>query len=117
VGGNAQFLIVVENKGSSSAENISINIQLPDSFTTNQQDSIEMPGFGNAVNFQDARIEPGQKREFVFSATSETQGEHVFRGELTAQGTERKITVEDAVYVYEVSEMRVSELLSPAIPR
>ena len=117
VGGEAQFLIKVENKGSSSAENVSIVVELPESFTANQQDGVELFGFGNAVNFQDAKIEPGQKHEFVFSAIANSKGEYTFRGVLATAGTERKITVEDSVYVYEVSEMRVSESLSPAIPR
>ena len=45
------------------------------------------------------------------------KGEHVVRSILQTAGSERKIIVEGSVYVYEINESRVSESLSPVIPR
>ena len=117
VGGKATFMAIVENKGSSGANDIVLNVELPEALTADQQDGIAVLGFGNTISFQDAILEPGQKREFVFSAISNVQGEHVVRGVLQAAGSEQKMVAEGSVYVYEVSEARVSEALSPAVPR
>ena len=45
------------------------------------------------------------------------QGEHVVRSVLKTSDTERRVIVEDSVYVFETNEARVSENLSPVIPR
>ena len=117
VGGQAQFQVIVENKGSSSANDVTINIELPESLKPVNQPGVQVQEFGNTISFRDAQIEPGQKREFLFSAVGVTKGEHVVRSILQTAGSERRIIVEGSVYVYEVNESRVSESLSPAVPR
>jgi uncharacterized repeat protein (TIGR01451 family) len=115
VGNQAQFLVVVENKGSSSANDITVDIELPESLKPVSRQGAEVAAIGNKVTFKDAQIEPGQSREFVFTTVGSAKGEHVVRSVLQASGSERKIIVEGSVYVYEVSESRVSEALSPMI--
>ncbi len=117
VGGKVQFMVVVENTGSSSATAIAVNIELPEALTPDKQDGIDVLGFGNAIHFETAKLEPGEKREFLFVAAANKKGEHVVRSILQAGGSERQIISESSVYVYEVSDSRVSEALSPAIPR
>ena len=115
VGNQAQFLVSVENKGSSSANDVTVNIELPESLKSVKRQGAEVAEIGNTVTFKDAQIEPGQTREFVFTTVGSVKGEHVVRSVLQASGSERKIIVEGIVYVYEVSETRVSEALSPMI--
>ncbi len=117
VGGKAQFVVVVENKGSSRASDIALNIELPPSLKPVPQEGINVLDAGNSVVFRDGQIEPGQKREFVFSAVGVAQGEHVVRSTLTTTGTSRSIIAEGSVFVYETSESRVSEALTPNVPR
>lgn len=114
VGGKAQFQVIVENKGSSSANDVTINIELPESLKPVQEGD-RTQDFGNSISFRDAQIEPGQKREFLFSAVGVNKGEHVVRSILQTAGSERRIIVEGSVYVYEVNESRVSESLSPVV--
>jgi uncharacterized repeat protein (TIGR01451 family) len=114
VGGQAQFQVIVENKGSSSANDVTVNIELPESLKPVREGG-QTQEFGNSISFRDAQIEPGQKREFLFSAVGVTKGEHVVRSILQTAGSERRIIVEGSVYVYEVNESRVSESLSPVV--
>ena len=67
VGGQAQFQVIVENKGSSSANDVTVNIELPESLKPVKQPGVQVQEFGNTISFSDAQIAPGQKREFLFS--------------------------------------------------
>ena len=107
--------MIVENKGSSSANDVTVNIELPESLTPVPGEAVETQEFGNSISFRDTQIEPGQKREFLFSAIGTAKGEHVVRSVLQTAGSERRIIVEGSVYVYEVNESRVSESLSPVV--
>jgi hypothetical protein len=117
VGGKVQFLIVVENAGSSSAENIAIKVELPEALSADQQDEMDVLGMGNNIAFEASKLEPGQKREFRFVAVANEPGEHVVRTLLTTSASERQLVSEGAVFVYELNENRISEALSPAIIR
>jgi hypothetical protein len=117
VGGKVQFLVIVENTGSSCAENIAIKVEFPETLAVDQQDQMEVLGIGNQISFDAAKLEPGQKREFRFVAVANEKGEHVVRTILTTSESQRHLVSEGGVYVYEVNENRVSELLSPAVIR
>ena len=69
------------------------------------------------IRFDESLVAAGQKVTFKFSAVGVTSGEHVVRSVLKAQGSDRKVIAEDTIYVYDVDQTRVSESISPAIPR
>lgn len=117
VGGKVQFLIVVENTGSSSATDLKLAVELPEALSADKQDGIDVMGLGNSLSFEAAKLEPGQKREFRFVAVASEKGEHVVRTVLNTSASERQLSSEGVVFVYEVNENRVSESLSPAIVR
>jgi hypothetical protein len=72
---------------------------------------------GNSILFADSELAAGKTREFRFSAVGVEKGEHVVRSSLESVGSKQRITVENSVYVYEPAQARVSESLSPSIPR
>jgi uncharacterized repeat protein (TIGR01451 family) len=117
VGGKVQFLVVVENTGSSSAADLKLAIELPKALSADQQDGIDVMSVGNNLSFEAAKLEPGQKREFRFVAVASEKGEHVIRALLNTASSERQLTSEGVVFVYEINENRVSESLTPAIVR
>jgi uncharacterized repeat protein (TIGR01451 family) len=117
VGGKVQFLVVVENTGSSSAVDLKLAIELPKALSADQQDGIDVMSVGNNLSFEAAKLEPGQKREFRFVAVASEKGEHVIRALLNTASSERQLTSEGVVFVYEINENRVSESLTPAIVR
>jgi len=117
VGGTAKFLVIVENSGSSSASGVNINVELPESLTPEKIEGGGATEFGNTIAFKNAKLDAGQSREFVFTATVSEQGEHIVRSTLQAAGSERKMITEGSVFAYEINEARVSEALSPAINR
>ncbi len=117
VGDPAEFLVTVENKGSSDANDVAVSIELPDSLKPLQRNGVSIREPSNGLTFQGTKIQPGQKQEFLFSVVGTSQGEHIVRSVLQTRGSERKIIVEGSVYVYDVSEASVSESLSPVISR
>jgi hypothetical protein len=117
VGGKAQLLVVVENTGSSKAEDINVQVELPDSLTANNQDGVDLLSLGNNLSFDAASLQPGQKREFRITAVASQPGEHLVRSILRTRGSERPIASEGSVFVYEVNQSRVSDALAPAVIR
>jgi len=111
----AEFVVTVENKGSRRAGDVGIQVALPDSLmpVKDDQDIAQ----GNSLVFQEPQVAPGQKVTFKFAAVGVTSGEHVVRSVLQADGSERKVIAEDTIYVYEANQTRVSESISPVIPR
>jgi uncharacterized repeat protein (TIGR01451 family) len=117
VGGKVQLLVLVENTGSSAATNLKVDVELPTALAADKLDGVEIMNLGDNIFFQTARLEPGQKREFRFVAVAKEKGEHVIRTTLNTADSERKLTSEGAVFVYELNENRVSESLTPAVVR
>jgi len=117
VGGQAQFVVVVENTGSSKAQDITVQVELPDALTADKQDGIDVLSLGNNISFETKSLEPGQKREFRFTAIASEKGEHVVRTILRTTTSERQIASEGSIFVYEVNQSRVSDALAPAVVR
>ena len=117
VGSEATFVVIVENRGSSIAKDMEIEVQLPAGMRpANPKDGV-VDQDSNSILFADSELRPGKVREFKFSAIGVQKGEHVVRSSLESVGSKQRITVENSVFVYEPSQARVSELLQPAIPR
>ena len=115
VGAKAEFLVTVENKGSRRASDIGISIALPDSLMPVKNNEVVQNT--NSIQFEEPLVAPGQKVTFKFAAVGVTSGEHVVRSVLQTEGSERKVIAEDTIYVYEVNQTRVSESISPVVPR
>ncbi len=117
VGGKATFDVVVENRGSSSASDIEVAIELPESLMPVKNTDLFVDEGDNKIMFIDSKLARGEKRSFKFEVVGVSQGEHVVRSVLKTSASERRVIVEDSVYVYETNEARVSENLTPVIPR
>jgi len=115
IGAKAEFLVTVENKGSRRASDIGVQITLPESLMPVKNN--EVVENNRTILFEEPLVAPGQKVTFKFDAVGVTGGEHVVRSVLQADGSERKVIAEDTIYVYEVDQARVSESISPVIPR
>ena len=117
VGGKAIFDVIVENRGSSSANDIEVAIELPESLMPVQNKNLFVDEGENKIVFIDSALARGEKRSFKFEVVGVAQGEHVVRSVLKTSASERRVIVEDSVFVFETNEARVSENLSPVIPR
>ena len=117
VGGKATFEVVIENRGSSSASDVEVAIELTDSLMPVKNSDLFVDEGANKIMFIDSQLARGEKRSFKFEVVGVAQGEHVVRSILKTSESERRVIVEDSVYVFEANEARVSENLSPVIPR
>lgn len=117
VGGKAQFLVEVENQGSRRANDVNVRVILPESMRTVADNTQSVDQEPQSLTFVEPLVAPGQKVTFKFQAVGVAKGEHVIRSVLEAEGSERQVIAEDVAFVYEVDETRVTESLSPNIPR
>ena len=117
VGGSAAFAIVVENRGSRSAENVEINVALPAALAPEVNKAYEINQYDNSITFKIGEIRSNERKVFNFSAVGSAQGEHVVRSQLSMQGSVRKIIAEDSVYVFEADQAKVGQRLEPQIRR
>ena len=117
VGSEATFVVVVENRGSSVANDMEIEVQLPQGMRPASPKDGIVDEDSNSILFADSELRPGKVREFKFSAVGVQKGEHVVRSSLESVGSKQRIIVENSVFVYEPAQARVSESLQPAIPR
>jgi len=117
VGNEATFVVVVENRGSSVANDMEIEVQLPAGMKPASPRDGVVDEESNSILFADSELRPGKIREFKFSAVGVEKGEHVVRSSLESVGSKQRIIVENSVFVYEPAQARVSESLQPSIPR
>lgn len=117
VGNEATFVVIVENRGSSLAKDMEIEVQLPTGMRPASPRDGVVDEDANSILFADSELRPGKVREFKFSAVGVQKGEHVVRSSLESVGSNQRIIVENSVFVYEPTQARVSESLSPSIPR
>jgi uncharacterized repeat protein (TIGR01451 family) len=119
VGSKATFDVNVVNKGSQSASDVEVTIELPPSLMVVAKDNtgVIVDESTNSMTFLSSQVKPGKKLSFTFTALGVAKGEHVVRSALSAGGSERRIIVEESVYVYETNESRISENLTPVFPR
>ena len=117
VGGKALFAVELANTGSRQAIDVNVTVELPDSLRAVESDSQKLTQVGNKITFTEPQIGPGRKVAFQFAAVGGTSGEHVVRTVTQIEGSERRVVAEDSVFVYDVSEARVSESLKPDVPR
>ena len=117
VGGRATFTVEVANRGSRKATDVNVRVELPESLKPVAMDGQQINIDGNSINFAEPEIMPGKKSVFRFAAIGQASGEHLVRSVTEVDGSERKTIAEDTVFVYEVDEARVSESLTPDVPR
>ena len=117
VGGKTEFMITVENSGSSLANDVTVKLELPEALVPDRQNGVEIISLGNAMTFETKKLQPGQKKEFRITAVASEPGEHVVRSILTSSSSARQITSEAVIYVYELNQSRVSESVPPAVIR
>jgi uncharacterized repeat protein (TIGR01451 family) len=117
VGGKALFEVQVTNRGSRKATDVNVRVELPESLQAVPMDSQKVVIEGNTVLFTEPQIAPEKATTFKFTAIGKAGGEHVVRTITQSDGSERRTTAEDTVFVYEVDEARVSESLTPSVLR
>jgi len=117
VGSETEFIVIVENRGSNVASDMEIQIQLPEGLRPKQPEEGIIDETTNSILFSDSNLSPGKTREFRFSAIGTVKGEQVVRSSLQSIGSEQRIISENSIYVYEPTQARVSESLSPSVPR
>ena len=117
VGNEATFVVMVENRGSSLANDLEIEVQLPAGMRPASPKDGVVDHDTNSILFADSALAAGKSREFRFSAVGIAKGEHIVRSSLETVDTKQRIIVENSVFVYEPAQARVSESMQSTVPR
>lgn len=119
IGAKAVFDVTVVNKGSQAADNVEVTVELPPTLMALAKDNVGVTvnEATNSISFNSSQVQPGKELTFKFNAIGVAKGEHVVRSALKAQGSQKRVIVEESVYVYETNESRISENLTPVFPR
>lgn len=115
IGAKAQFLVTVENVGSQRANDINVQVVLPESLMAVKNENSD--AVDSTLNFAEPLVSAGQKVTFKFEAVGVAHGEHVVRSILKTEESARQLIAEDTIFVYQVDETRVSESTTPVVPR
>ena len=117
VGDEANFLVRIENRGTQVAKDIRVQVEIPQTMRPVDQVDGFVEESQNSILFMENALKPGDTREFKFSTLGVAAGEQVVRTILQTESSQQRIITENSVYIYEPVQARVSESLTPSIPR
>ena len=117
IGSKSEFNIEVANHGSQTAEQVSIQVELPSALMPVNQPSYNIDPAGNFITFNNITVEAGKRKTFKFKVVAVDKGEHVVRGTVSLEGSTQKISSENSIFVFESENAKVSDALVPEIRR
>lgn len=106
VGETAQFDIVVKNRGTKSARNVTVRVMLPESL-----DAIESGDYhvkGSILEFPAITLSEGEDKTLHFQAVGSTAGDHIVKAVLRCEALTREISVEESIFFFESQGRRVA---------
>lgn len=110
VGQNADLEISLENRGTDAAREIAIQLELPLGLQPNPSHAYRIEQ--GRLLLPTMELSPGESKTIAISCTGTLAGEHVVRAQFQSS-TQRAISVEDTVFVYETGS-GVAEPASPS---
>ena len=117
IGNKSEFTIEVSNQGSTTADNVNVQIQLPSALMAVNQENYSIDPSGNFIQFNSIDIAPGKAKTLKFKVVAVTEGEHVVRGSVSIEGSAQTISSENSIFVFESQNAKVSEALTPDVRR
>jgi len=114
VGESSIFEVLVRNRGSKEAQNVTVNVELPDELGAVR--STTYRAVGQQIAFPVQSLKPGEKKIFRFEAIGNASGDHIVKVRLRADALDNEITAEESVFYYKSQTSR-SATLPVEIPR
>ena len=115
IGSKSEFTIEVSNHGSTTANQVNVQIQLPEALMAVSQENYTLDPSGNFIQFNGIDIAPGKTRTLRFKVVAVSIGEHVVRGSVSIDGSRQTISTENSIFVFEAKNAKISEALTPDI--
>ena len=117
IGSKSDFTIEVSNHGSTIANSVNVQVQLPGALMAVNQEHYSIDPSGNYIQFGELNITPGKSKILKFRVVAVTEGEHIVRGSVSIQGSSQSISTENSIFVFEAQNAKVSEALTPDVRR
>ena len=117
IGAKSEFTIEVANHGSTIANQVNVQIQLPEALMAVSQENYTIDPSGSFLQFNSIDIAPGRTETLKFKVVAVSEGEHIVRGTVSIEGSSQTISSENSIFVFESQNAKVSESLTPEIRR
>ena len=104
-----EYVVLVENNGTSPAKNVTVQIELPSTWVAISKGDTELTQAQRTLDFVIDDLPAKEKRELRFKAGSNTPGEYVVRAKLSTGSSRISLTAEDSTLVYKSDSQRVSD--------
>jgi uncharacterized repeat protein (TIGR01451 family) len=104
-----EYVVLVENNGTSPAKNVTVQIELPSTWVAVSKGETELTQAQRTLDFVIDNLPAKEKRELRFKAGSNTPGEYVVRAKLSTGTSRISLTAEDSTLVYKSDSHRVSD--------
>ena len=117
IGSKSEFTIEVANQGSTIANQVNVQVQLPSALMAVNQENYSIDPSGNFIQFNSLDIPPGKAKTLKFKVVAVTEGEHIVRGSVSIEGSTQTISSENSIFVFESQNAKVSEALTPEVRR
>ncbi len=103
VGAAESFTVRVQNHGSRVAEQVSVQVVLPDAMVP--LESSKYAQDGQRISFPALQLKPGQEEKLEFQATGVTAGDFAVRARLESDFSRTPIVAETTVYFFDQEEL------------
>jgi uncharacterized repeat protein (TIGR01451 family) len=110
-----EYVVVIENNGTSPANKVTVQIELPNTWVAVSKGETELTQPQRALDFVIDSLPANEKKELRFKAGSNTPGEYVVRAKLSTSNSRISLTAEDSTLVYKTESQRVSDKSGPTI--
>ena len=117
IGSKSEFAIEVANHGSTIAEQVTVQVELPSALMPVNQTGYSIDPSGNMISFRNFTIEAGKRKTLKFKVVAVAEGEHIVRGSVSLEGSAQSISSENSIFVFESENAKVSEALVPDLKR
>jgi uncharacterized membrane protein len=107
VGAETEVTIVVENRGTNAADQVNLEVHLPEGLQTGTVENAE--NTGRSLRFRPFELAAGQKKELKIRVKSVTAGDHVIRAEVASSASTRSISSEASLFFYESGTTRIAD--------
>ncbi len=115
VGVSSRYRLVVENRGTETAADARLTVDLPAGWTMEARG--ESTASSSSQDFDLGQLEPGQTRELEFAARGTLAGEHAVRTSLRHAGAPQGSASSHPVSLFQSDTVRVSERAEPRMTR
>lgn len=117
IGSRVDFSIELNNRGGRDASQSEVVVDLPPGLTPIDQQGYSINQGQNQILFQNVTVKANHTTTLRFACAANQQGDHIVRSTIHTADSNRGVSAEDSVFIFETKETKVSDALKPKLRR